>query len=161
MSLDLKVRYKVYTVDKFFVLGLIVWSFGKSISDESIPVFVFARKMIGSLVISYRLISFGWIKLPGNVGFLFPHALKQFSERVDGKNGAFLMEVAFSLGFCPTMFWLFFGMLMPMVMESPVGVFLPPVFAIGTAMPLLLFFGVGIAFGLDKVMVRKVRRWGG
>ncbi|GAB7388552.1 sulfite exporter TauE/SafE family protein [Bacillaceae bacterium] len=145
----------------YSVLGLIVWIFGKNISNESIPVFVFARKMVGPLLILIGLFLLGWVKLPGDVGFRFAHALRQFSERVGGKSGAFLMGVAFSLGFCPTMFWLFFGMLMPMVLESSSGVLLPPVFAIGTAMPLLFFFAVCMAFGLDKVMVKKARRWGG
>lgn len=145
----------------YSLLGLMFWVFGKSISNQSIPVFVYARKLVGPLLIIIGLFLIGWLKLPGNVGFRLSNAIKRFSQKIGGKRGAFLMGIAFSLGFCPTMFWLFFGMLMPMVLESPAGVVLPPIFAVGTAMPLLLFFGLYAGFGLDKVMVKKAKGWGG
>src|SRR5699024_8432424 len=78
-----------------------------------------------------------------------------------GKWGSFLMGAAFSLGFCPTMFWLFFGLLMPLTFSSSAGVFLPSLFAIGTAIPLFIIFGLYFGFGLDKIMVKKLKKWGG
>lgn len=70
------------------------------------------------------------------------------------------MGIAFSLGFCPTMFVLFFGSLMPLALQSSYGIILPSVFAAGTAMPLLLFAGLTVGFGLDRVIVKRVKRWG-
>lgn len=145
----------------YSLLGFLVWMFGRGISNESIPLFIYARKFIGPLLILIGLFLLGWIKLPGNAGLRWSDWLQRFSSKIDGKSGSFLMGVAFSLGFCPTMFWLFFGMLMPLVLGSSAGLFLPPVFAIGTALPLLLFFGLYIGFGLDRIMVKKTRVWGG
>ncbi len=70
------------------------------------------------------------------------------------------MGIAFSLGFCPTMFVLFFGSLMPLALQSTYGVVLPSVFAIGTAMPFLLIAGFAVGFGLDRVIVKRAKRWG-
>jgi len=102
----------------------------------------------------------GWIRLPFQIGTRFSASLKKISERVGGKRGAFLLGIAFSLGFCPTMFVLFFGSVMPLALQSTYGVILPSVFAVGTAMPFLLFAGLTVGFGLDRVMVKRSKRWG-
>ncbi len=47
-----------------------------------------------------------------------------------------------------------------MALKSSYGILLPPVFAVGTAMPLLLFSGLAVGFGLDRVMVKRARQWG-
>jgi cytochrome c-type biogenesis protein len=155
------ILYLLGKVFVFSVLGLLFWFFGKSISNESIPLFVYARKLLGPILIVIGLFLMGWIKLPGEIGFRLANRLSEWSRKIDGKGGAFLMGAAFSLGFCPTMFWLYFGLLMPIVLESSSGVFLPPVFAVGTAMPLLLFFSLYIGFGLDQVIMKRAKSWGG
>jgi hypothetical protein len=86
--------------------------------------------------------------------------VKQIGERVGGRGVAFLLGVAFSLGFCPTMVLLFFGMVMPMTVQSSYGVILPPIFALGTAFPLLLFFALMIVFGVDWTILKKAKQWG-
>jgi cytochrome c-type biogenesis protein len=101
----------------------------------------------------------GWVKLPG-LGYQLSALFMNWSQKLGRKGGAFLMGMAFSIGFCPTMFALFFGSVMPMVLSSSYGFLLPPVFAIGTAMPLLLFAGLVVGFGMDQMMVRKTRQWG-
>ncbi|WP_199622569.1 hypothetical protein [Paenibacillus alkalitolerans] len=58
------------------------------------------------------------------------------------------------------MFLLFVGSLMPLTLNAPFGFVLPPIFAVGTAMPYLLFAGLAVGFGLDRRMVRKTKRWG-
>lgn len=143
----------------FSVFGLLFWSFGQGISTGSIPLFVYARKFLGPLLIVMGLFLIGWIRMRG-VGYRISASLRNLSERIGGKWGAFLMGVAFSLGFCPTMFSLFFGGVMPMALKSSYGILLPPVFAVGTAMPLLLFAGLAVGFGLDRVMVKRARQWG-
>jgi hypothetical protein len=70
------------------------------------------------------------------------------------------MGVAFSLGFCPTMFSLFFGGVIPLALKSSYGLLLPPLFAVGTAMPLLLFAALIVGFGLDRLMLNRVRHFG-
>lgn len=146
----------------FTALGFLFWWLGERFTTESIPLFVFARKLLGPLLILLGLFFIGWIQLPGNMGAKLSNALENFSKRVGGNKGAFLLGAAFSLGFCPTMSWIFFGLLMPMVLESGTasGLALTPIFAIGTAMPLLFFFGLFVGAGLDRFMLKKARTWG-
>lgn len=51
---------------------------------------------------------------------------------------AFLMGVLFALAFCPYSGVLYFGVLIPMTIASPAGLFLPPVFAIATGLPVII-----------------------
>jgi cytochrome c-type biogenesis protein len=154
------VEVTMYILGKIFVFslfGAVFWLFGENLSKEMIPLFAYSRKFLGPLIILIGIFLIGWIRLPGNIGFRFSNGLRKVSERVGGNSGAFLMGAAFSLGFCPTMFWLFFGMLMPIVMQSSYGILLPPVFAVGTAMPFLLIAGLTVGLGLDRIMVKKTK----
>lgn len=144
----------------FSIFGLLFWLFDEGISNQSIPIFAVARKMLGPLFILIGLYLLNWIKLPGGIGYRISRQMEVWAQRIGGKWGSFLMGVAFSLGFCPTMFWLFFGVLMPMTFESSTGPLLPSIFAIGTAIPLLVVFGLYIGFGLERIMVKKLRKWG-
>ncbi len=144
----------------FSLFGLLFWIFGQSISTNSIPVFVYARKIVGPLLIIIGLYFLGVIKLRGTFGFRISTALRNIADRAGGKKGAFLLGAAFSLGFCPTMVLLFFGLVMPLALQSSYGFILPSVFAVGTAFPLLLFFAIMIGFGLDQAAIKKVRVWG-
>lgn len=55
-----------------------------------------------------------------------------------GYLNAFVMGVAFALAFCPFSGVLYFGVLIPMTLAAPTGLFLPPVFAIATGLPVLV-----------------------
>jgi len=48
------------------------------------------------------------------------------------------MGIAFALAFCPYSGVLYFGMLIPMTISSPSGLYLPFVFAIGTGLPVII-----------------------
>lgn len=72
------------------------------------------------------------------------------SERLDAAKprGAFVLGAAFGLAFCPTLFLLFFGLLIPLAIASPGGAAFPALFALGTALPVLAILGlvvVGLA----------------
>lgn len=154
------VMYLAGKISVFSLLGALFWLFGQGLSQDMIPWFVIARKLLGPLLILIGLFFLGWIKLPGNFGFRVSASLKRVSTRVGGKWGAFLLGAAFSFGFCPTMVWLFFGLVMPLVFTSSYGVVLPTVFSLGTAMPFLLFIGLNIALGVDTAILKKSRKWG-
>lgn len=51
---------------------------------------------------------------------------------------AFIMGVVFALAFCPFSGVLYFGVLIPMTIVAPTGLFLPPVFAIATGLPVII-----------------------
>lgn len=99
----------------FSILGALFWLFGQSLPQDMIPFFVFARKMLGPLLIVMGMFFLGLLKLPGSFGFHLSSYIKDLSGRIGGKWGAYLLGASFSFGFCPTMVWLFLGLVMPLV----------------------------------------------
>jgi cytochrome c-type biogenesis protein len=141
----------------FSLLGMLVWSLGSGFQQELTQYFQWVRKIIGPLLIVIGLFMIGLFKMRWTISLI------KVPERLfrKGNLGAFLMGASFSLGFCPTMFVLFFVTLMPMVVSTPYGIVLPSIFAIGTSLPLLLallfiwYFDLG-----GKVIKKKGRKIG-
>lgn len=61
-----------------------------------------------------------------------------------------LLGIIFALAFCPYSGVLYFGMLIPMTIASSEGLLLPPVFALATGLPVILFAWI-IAFTIGQV----------
>jgi cytochrome c biogenesis protein CcdA len=84
-----------------------------------------------------------------------------------GYLGSFLLGVIFSLAFCPYSGVIFFGVLIPLISRSTEGLFLPPVFAFGTSMPVIIFSFL-LAFSMERVgklfniiqKIEKILRYG-
>lgn len=73
--------------------------------------------------------------------------------------GAFGMGVAFAVAFCPTLFWLFFGLTLPLAIASPLGFVYPAVFAVGTALPLVMFAVLMAGLGMERgTVLRQAHR---
>ena len=77
--------------------------------------------------------------------------------------GALLLGILFAMAFCPTSGLFYFGMLIPMSAETTAGYLLPLVFAIATALPVLLVAWI-LAYSmqsLGKVMghIAIFQRW--
>ena len=73
----------------------------------------------------------------------FP-GFSQFTKRYQAKGvnsfwDVLLLGILFALAFCPYSGVLYFGMLIPMTVNSASGLFLPVVFAIATAIPVIIF----------------------
>lgn len=64
--------------------------------------------------------------------------------------GAFLIGVLFALAFCPTSGVFFFGMLIPMASTTAEGHLLPAIFAIATAIPVLIVAWI-LAFSAARI----------
>lgn len=64
--------------------------------------------------------------------------------------GAFLIGVLFALAFCPTSGVFFFGMLIPMASTTTEGHLLPAIFAIATAIPVLIVAWI-LAFSAARI----------
>ena len=54
------------------------------------------------------------------------------------KAGPFVLGLLFALAFCPESGIVYFGMLIPMSVESSMGYLLPVAFAVGTGIPVIL-----------------------
>jgi cytochrome c-type biogenesis protein len=144
----------------YFLLALFVLLIGKGLEEWTIPIFQVARKIIGPLFLITGLYFIGLIKIKG----LFTERLlkyKGLSHRFSGNKRAFLLGVLLSLAFCPTMFLLFFGLLLPLVLNTPgYGVALPLLFSLGTFLPVLLFLGLTFGFGFDRNLVKNSKKVG-
>ncbi len=146
-------KMTVYTLVGIAVIGL-----GLQLDRASIPVIVAARKALGPLLILIGLMMLGIIQLKVSAG---QRLGSWFEARAAGRGvfGSYLLGVAFSFAFCPTLFWLFFGLLIPLALASAGGFMYPPVFALGTSVPLLVFAGMTIlGAGSVSGFVRQARR---
>ena len=131
----------------YSLLGILALAIGYQLPSSAMSWF---RRLLGPAMIITGLYFLRALPIAFTLG-------KDISERLakrstgKGSLGAFSLGAATSLAFCPTMALLFFGLLIPLASNTSMGIGLPPVFAIGVALPLLLF-----AFVLSLSMSRNV-----
>ena len=104
---------------------------------------------------------------------LFSHRLNLPQFGFNGSNaeglkkrggwGAFLLGVLFAMAFCPTSGMFYFGMLIPMSATTTMGYLLPVVFALATALPVLIVAWL-LAFSMQEVgrfygWMKGIERW--
>lgn len=161
-SIQRKIAWKdvtYFTLGKvvaFSLLGVLVWMLGRGF-EQNLPLyFPWLWKIMGPLLIFVGLFMLGVIKLKGSFNLL------KFSKEYKHESpfASFMLGLSFSLAFCPTMFVLFFVTLMPVVLASPYGFILPPTFALGTAIPLLVVIFVIWYLGGSGVIMKKGRKLG-
>ena len=106
-------------------------------------------KFLGPVLIIIGLIMADVIKL--NIG-----SNSQKFEKIKlclaskGYFGSLLLGMLFALAFCPYSGVLFFGVLIPMVLKSNESLLLPPLFALGTGLPVIVFSFI-IAFSANRI----------
>jgi len=148
---------------KVFLSG-IIYSLGRALSYTAIGIALFfgaskfhiarffqqnGEKFLGPLLLLIGLMMLGVIKL--NFG-----GKSNFQERISerfrnkGLLGAFIIGILFALAFCPYSGALYFGMLIPMTIAGPEGLYLPIVFAIATGLP-VIFFTYLLAFSVGGI----------
>lgn len=144
----------------YFVLGMSVLLIGKGIEPWTIPIYQVTRKIIGPLFLFTGLYFVGLIKIRG----MFTERLLKYRgllDKLTGNKRGFLLGILLSLAFCPTMFLIFFGLLMPLVLNTTTyGLALPFIFSVGTFLPVLLFIGLAYGFGLDRTFIKKSKKVG-
>lgn len=80
-----------------------------------------------------------------------------------GSWGAFLLGVLFAMAFCPSSGMFYFGMLIPMSATATMGYLLSVVFAVATALPVLIVAWI-LAFSAGEIgkfygRVKTIERW--
>lgn len=87
------------------------------------------------------------------------------AENLAGKGGrgALLIGVLFALAFCPTSGVLYFGMLIPMSATATAGYLLPAVYAVATALPVIVVAWI-LAFSVQRIgsfygRMKTVQKW--
>lgn len=161
-SIQQKIAWKdvlYFTLGKvaaFSLLGVLVWFLGKGVEQSLTFYFPWLRKFMGPLLILVGLFMLGFVKIKGTFNLL--KRKKEYKHETPF--GSFMLGLSFSLAFCPTMFVLFFITLMPVVLSSSYGFILPPVFALGTAIPLLIVIFIIWYLGGSGVVMKRGRKIG-
>ena len=112
------------------------------IKDTAIPVVIVARRAMGPLLILVGLILLGVLKSRLTMGGRLSDWIDAHARGQKGLLPAYLLGLALSFTFCPTLFWLFFGLTIPLALASSGGMLFPSVFAVGTALPVLALAGL-------------------
>ncbi|MDD3101914.1 MAG: aromatic aminobenezylarsenical efflux permease ArsG family transporter [Patescibacteria group bacterium] len=144
----------------YTLLGLLIY-FGLSSFQISKIFQGWGDKVLGPILIIIGLIMFGIIKINFVGQNKKTEKLEQWLSS-KGYLGSLLLGVLFALAFCPYSGVLFFGALIPLVLKSTGGIFLPLLFALGTGLPVIIF-SFFIAFGVQKVakafkIVQKIEK---
>ena len=75
---------------------------------------------------------------------------KDHQQQFSGAWGSLWLGVLFALAFCPESGIVYFGMIIPMAVQSSVAYLIPVAFAIGAALP-VLFLSYLFAYGIQKM----------
>ena len=106
-------------------------------------------KVLGPILIIIGLVMLNVIKIDlGGKG----ERMEKLKTWLAGKGylGSLSLGIVFSLAFCPYSGVLFFGALMPLTLAAKEGLLLPPVFALGTGLPVIIF-AILIATSMEAV----------
>jgi len=129
-----------YTIGRgisYTVLATLIY-FGLS-SFEIARIFQgWGDKILGPVLILIGLIMFGVIKINWGRQSEGMEKLKEYLAS-KGYLGSMLLGMLFALAFCPYSGVLFFGVLIPLVLKSTEALILPPLFALGTGLPVIVF----------------------
>ena len=148
--------YVLGKIIAFSALGFIVFLFGQEFQRQLPVFFEPMRKALGPVLVFIGIYMLGAFRMNWFIS-LWPQRLKKDYR---GKFGAFMLGFSFSLGFCPTMFLLFFMLLMPSAMTASYGAVMPAVFAVGTSIPFLFVIGVIAYLGMSGSLMKRGRRVG-
>jgi cytochrome c biogenesis protein CcdA len=170
ISKDIENRKKIFLNGLWYTLGRaisytalgVILYFGASKFHIAKFFQLQGEKFLGPLLIIVGILMFDFIRIK------FP-SFGKISERMEkrGNKGggwsALLLGIVFALAFCPYSGVLYFGMLIPITISSPSGLFLPFVFAIATGLPVIIVAYL-LAFSLSSVggfynKVKAFEKW--
>lgn len=156
--------YTLGRVVAYTTLGLVLlYLLSRSIDTFGLQSFI---ADYGSLAIGPLLVIVGLLMLFGHK--LRMPGIKTGSDRTEslasrGCWGALLLGIVFALAFCPSSGILYFGVLIPMSATDQMGYLLPMIFAIATALPVLIVAWL-LAFSAGEIgrfygRVKTIERW--
>lgn len=142
------IAYTVGRMVTYAILGFILINSILSIPQVAQFLQKYMGKALGPILIVTGLILLDVIKinLPG-LALSQKHHNKLAQA---GAPGAFLLGAIFALAFCPVSAALFFGSLIPLALQSRIGITLSFIYGVGTGLPVLVF-AVAIAAGVTSL----------
>lgn len=156
ISKDLKNRNQIFYNGLFYTLGR-----GISYTLIALVIFIgadqfkfsgffqrYGEKFIGPVLLLIGVFMLDFIRIN------FP-AFRRLSGKMEERPSwrfldALLLGIVFALAFCPYSGVLYFGILVPLTLSSPGGLFLPVIFAISTAIPVIVFAWV-LAYAVSGI----------
>jgi len=149
--------------NKVFING-IIYTLGRSITYFLVALIIFigldqtkisfffqkyGEKFIGPLLLFIGIIMLDIIKIK------IPMITSIFNSKLEKKSSwgyidVLLLGIFFAMAFCPYSAVLYFGMLIPMTITSPTGLYLPLLFAIATGLPVIIFAWM-LAYAISNV----------
>jgi cytochrome c-type biogenesis protein len=148
---------------KIFINGLL-YSLGRAVSYTSLGIAlyfgaskfhvakffqIYGERFLGPLLIVIGILILDIIKIN------FPSFNKlsaKFSNdaKKGGVWGVLMLGIIFALAFCPYSGVLYFGMLIPMSIATPSGLYLPFIFAIATGLPVIIIAWL-LAYSISSI----------
>lgn len=156
-AIGLALAYVAGKLTVYSLVGAAIVLAGLQLQAVAIPVVVAARKALGPLMIVVGLVLVGLWRPRITLGHRLAERLQR-GVKGSGAGGAYLLGLAFSLAFCPTLFWLFFGLTIPLALRSGGGWSFPGLFAIGSSLPLLVVTLLAGGAGAVGRMLGSTRR---
>ena len=119
----------------------------------------------GELLVGPLLLVIGLFMLFGHRLNLPKFGFDGNGEKIAKKGGwgAFLLGVLFAMAFCPSSGVLYFGMLIPMSVTASAGWLLPVIYAVATALPVLIVAWI-FAFSVQNIgkfygKIQTIQKW--
>jgi cytochrome c-type biogenesis protein len=146
------------------ILSGLFYTLGRGISYTALAILLYAGlssfqlaqvfqgwgdKVLGPLLIIVGLVMADFITVRPVAGFQAIERAKLWLAS-KGYVGALLLGMIFALAFCPYSGVLFFGALVPLIMQSVGGLLLPSLFALGTSLPVMVF-AILLAFSVQRM----------
>jgi cytochrome c biogenesis protein CcdA len=143
----------------YTVLGLLIFAFGSAVMENAPALQDYEKLILGPVLIVAGAVMLELWKPDVRVGdglkakYSLPLAQK-------GMLGAFGLGAVFALAFCPYTAVMFFGLLMPLALESgPIGASFMPLFGIATGLPVLAFSALlGLSAAAARGYVASISR---
>lgn len=157
------VLYTLGRIVAYTVLGIVLIS----VIREGASVFGIQKAIgkWGELLLGPLLLIVGLFMLLGNRLNLLKFGFGGTGEGLARKGswGAFSLGVLFAMAFCPSSGVFYFGMLIPMSVTATAGWLFPVLFALATALPVLVVAWI-LAFSVEKVgefygKMQAVQKW--
>jgi Cytochrome C biogenesis protein transmembrane region. len=156
ISRDIKNRKRVFRNGLVYTLGRVISYTGLALilyfgADQMNISMIFqgwGEKIIGPLLLFIGLFMLDVIRIP------FP-GLSKLTARIGEKNtgsywSSLILGMVFALAFCPYSGVLYFVMLIPLTISTTGGLYLPMLYAIATALPVIVFAWL-IAYTVESV----------
>ena len=132
----------------YTLIGVLLVLIGFSASRVSLFFQDYADKFLGPLLIFFGLVMLDVIKFSIFKGRITSAIQQKIGDW--GLVSSFLLGILFALAFCPYSAILFFGMLIPIALESAGGITFPAIYGLGTGLPVMVF-AVALSLGVSEL----------